>query len=948
MFEEFVALDLETTGLDPERDAIVELAAVHFRQGEVVAKYSRLVNPGFPLPLRIQKLTGLTDEELQGAFEFADLWPELQEFIADLPLVGHNLSFDLAFLAKAAGWQPLGPVFDTRRLCRIFYPTLTGYSLSQLARHFSLPLENEHRAEPDALRSGMLFLKIKERAARMKAGVLQLMVSSLAATDPVRLFLEAILAEKKHEFGAYSQLFAFERQDSAGEFLGEGELVDEDGGPNRGYLNEEEVVAMFTAGGKLGRELPGFEEREGQKEMAREVCRAFNEDGILLIEAGTGSGKSLAYLVPSLLWAMNSGEKVVLSTHTISLQEQIRAKDLPLLQKIWPHLRSAVIKGRANYLCLDRWFQTWDARQEGTAFSDFYLRLLVWLTETLTGDRNELSLNQQEEEEWYQLCCESSSCRGQNCFYRSSCFWLQALRRAREAHLIIVNHSLLVADLKTESAVLPAYERLVVDEAHHLEEEAMSGLGLEVGDKHFRRVFRLLLREEGRNGPGPRGILRLKLRNFAYNSLVPEVEATLVKIEEEAGMLKAAWEQFVKIIGFFLTPAGEEVGACCRRLDEYLACLLPEQRQPLENAAANLTSRLGCLRGELNRLLGQLALLDPQDDYLADSKAEWKAVATLVGQIEEDWQKIWTRAEADQVYWLEWDGTQLILRSAPLKVGEILRAKLFEQVRTVILTSATLTVNGSCSYFRERLGLDGIAGERVRERAVAPPFAYDSQALMCVVRDLPLPGEEDFSRAVADFLVRLLEVTGGSTMVLFTSHQMLREVYWMVQRELEEMDVLLLGQGIDGSRSRLLEEFKQVRRAVLFGASTFWEGVDLPGELLRCLVLVKIPFASPEIPVVSARLEEMAQQEKSGFWQFTLPQAVIKFKQGFGRLIRTREDKGVVVVLDRRLLEKKYGRAIFSSLPLRSHFRGSRDEVLKKIAEWLEGKTFPFLQKVIK
>lgn len=963
---EFVAVDLETTGTDPATDEIIQFGAVRVAAGEVTDRFVVTARPGRTVPLRITRLTGLTQAELAAAAEPAEALAAFFRFIGPSPVVGHNVQFDLAFLTAAAARAgmvpPAAPAYDTLALARLVWPGAGSFRLQALLAAAGFDRQ-EHRAGRDAEAAAALFLALLGELGSLNENLVRLVAQLLArCPDPiaglwreraagVRWPVPAWRREASVGAGQGSALpMPLEEAAGSSEVSGEERLAGGlEGRPSDGVslLDPSAVAAYLEPGGRLAEGLPGYEHRGGQVELASKVAEAFNDGRILVAEAGTGVGKSLAYLLPAALWAAANGGPVVVSTHTVNLQEQLARKDLPALAAVLPRrLTWCVVKGRAHYLCRRKWEEASEQGAVSVAAALFLARVAVWLATTQTGDRAELSLTPAEEEQWAALRADRETCAGAHCPHHGrDCFVSRARMSSEQADIAVVNHSLLLADVKTGRSILPRYDALIIDEAHNLEDVATENLGLAVDEGELYRRTGALTRSGTGGPPGLLATCRARLR--APGLPGGEAEHPLERLEKAAVSLRAAQKATRELFGIVGGLGGadgeqEEEGRRVRRLRPGSANF-----SPVSTAAENLAVHLKTAAAHLRTLNEDLLALADRGWFKAHPLADELVSASLwCGEVADRLTFI-SRGDAnDYVYWTETDGrpgaSLSRLKAAPVEVGRLVRENLFDRCRAVVLTSATLAVARDFTHLCNRMGLPP-GDQRLETLAVDSPFDFARQALLCLPRDLPAVHdrpEEDVAPAVARFLADLSEVTGGRTLVLFTSHRLLREVHRLVRPQLERMDVCPYAQGIDGSRTRLIEDFRSDPRAMLLGTASFWEGVDIPGPALSCVVIVRLPFWPPNIPVLEARAEVIKERGESPFQQLFLPLAVLRFKQGFGRLIRARSDRGAVIVLDGRAGAggAAYGETFLRSLPGPRMVVNDSGEVLAAVGDWLAGR----------
>jgi len=935
MENSFVVCDLETTGLDPYTDKIIEIGLVRLEGGKITGKYHTLINPNQPLHIKVKRLTGLEDRDLAGAPELADVLPEVVDFIGDSAIAGHNVDFDLGFLAAARGEPFRNLSYDTLELARLVAPDSPGFRLSTLCKAFNIELKTGHRALDDAVATARLLTVLIEKIRKIDLDVL--------------VQLSKLLAEARSRWHNFTgelvkellKVFPDRKISDNPYWRREEENIEEEGCRDkqdervRHLLDLDYLASLVGKKGPLEKAISGYEYRPQQEAMVRKVAGAFNEEKYLLLEAGTGVGKSMAYLLPAVLWSIKNKERVVVATNTINLQEQLWLKDIPVLAGVIDEqFRVSLAKGRQNYICLRRWFNALNSLHQPDEAA-FYARVLTWLALTKTGDRAELNTAPGEGDYWLTICGDAESCLGIRCRYQRDCFVNKARKKVEEADLVITNHSLLFSDVRAENRVLPAYGPLIIDEAHHLEDSATIHLGRQISLSSLNRWL---------------GVTGKTLGKLA--------EVTPPGDREQWGReIKSALEirlEAVETARLFFHILGELAVKKTDAEDNEFKPGRSSLRLPDSDTGYGMVMSKGEELIKLLRLLsGAVYKLSEFMEIWSISAEEWTEQARDLLQtaqsgsaLTEDLLFILESADKDFVYWAEFEfwGRGLLkncnLLAAPINVGEMLYKRFYKNKSTLVFTSATLSVNGTFDHFIERAGLEYLPADRLALARFDSPFVYEQQALLCIIRDIPVQGAaaaDLYLEKLENVIAELVNITGGKTLVLFTSHKILRETYNRLKPKLESMDIYLLGHGIDGSRSKILEEFTSSGRAVLFGASSFWEGVDVPGEALTCVIMVKLPFWSPRVPVIEARLEDLARKNKDGFRAFSVPQAVIRFKQGFGRLIRRGSDRGCVVVLDARILDKRYGRQFLNSLPLKSHIRGGTEMISKKISEWFNG-----------
>ena len=634
------------------------------------------------------------------------------------------------------------------------------------------------------------------------------------------------------------------------------------------------IEEIFGAGGLLEKRHPGYEFRRSQLEMAQIADDAFQKHQHVVIEAGTGTGKTLAYLIP----AIRSGRRVVISTATKSLQEQLFQKDVPFLQKHFaPNLKAALMKGRSNFLCREKVHQmVGQPVLKGIDEVDWFAQIKDWEKLTETGDRSELTFLPDDAELWHRIDARSDLCTGKKCAEFQNCFITAMHQRAQEADLIIVNHALFFADLAIRKddfgSILPEYSAVVFDEAHEIEDVASDYFGRQVSSYRFDELARdaeNTLRVLQIAAPQLRRYLsRMRERGHSFFETFPEREGRFpFEQAERAAFLQRNLERY------------EELASAVKRVETELSALQPKPEEVI-----TLARRASEIRREL--------------EFLLESE------------------------EKSYVYWYERRGKGVFLAATPIDVSQILREKLFDQFDTVVLTSATLAVGGRFDYLKQRLGI-----QPANEKVLAQEFDFREQALLYIPPTMPDVRDGKFSASAADEITQMLEISEGRAFCLFTSYAQMKDVHQRVSARVK-FPVLLQG---SAPRTVLLDRFRSTPNAVLFATASFWQGVDVPGAQLSCVIIDKLPFAVPSDPIVAARVKALQEDGRNPFAEYQVPEAVLALKQGFGRLIRSKTDRGILAILDNRIRRMQYGRIFLESLP---PYKTTQD--LAEVARFME------------
>jgi DNA polymerase-3 subunit epsilon/ATP-dependent DNA helicase DinG len=958
-----VSLDIETTGLDPERDAILEIGIVVFRGDEVLEEWSSLIDPGRPIPNKITELTGITEDMVQDhGRSLSEGVRESQRLIGTTTIIGHNVQFDLSFFRKLKYPPPFAnnAWVDTFELASILVPHAGRYSLGALAAELGIALEDAHRAMNDARAACHLYNRIFERAVGMPREVVdeiskQADLSGWTLADFWRdvkeqqgrgAFSTSIGAalRQKVTVGASGRT-PLQRQMArkaqlAAKPLQPKEVIEP--------LDTDRVAAALAVGGPFAARFPGYEARPQQVAMLRRVVQTFNDGGVAFIEAGTGTGKSLAYLIPAMTWAIQNGERVVISTNTINLQEQLADKDVPaVIGILGQEAHAAVMKGKGRYLCPNRFAEL---RRNGPKTAEearVLSKILIWLPNTLTGDADELFLPSPAERAVFQhLSARNPICNLNTCS-ASDCYFHQARRLAESAHVVIVNHALLLADIAVENRALPEFRYLIVDEAHHLEAAATDSLTYQVDREEIQRQVSDLGRasqtrapSEGRRASGLLAEIGAKSRQMLKPKQGALVDAACDHAMQAASATWTSNSAFFDELSEFIADDVGDSGDYTQRIRLTRALRNRGGWTRVEIAFEKLMREITALTRQLNlilKTLGEMSELIADFDSLA---SRLHGALRFFIEASEQMNAMVLRPADDRIYWADVQaaarrgGTpRIMLNMAPLHIGPMMQRQLWQAKRAVVLTSATMRTTGpngkaqaTFDYIKGRL-----SAADADALAVGSPFDYKSSTLVYLVTDIPEPNQQGYQQFIEKGLIELFRASGGRGLALFTSYAALRATSRVIGPALQREEIMVYEQGDGTSRRAMIEQFRAADRAVMLGTKSFWEGVDIQGEKLSALAICKLPFDVPTDPIFAARSETF----ENPFNDYSVPETVLRFRQGFGRLIRSKADRGVIAVLDRRVISKSYGAAFLSALPGPTIIRAPLGQLGRAVADWL-------------
>lgn len=927
----FVIIDLETTGHTPKQgDRIIEVGLVVYEDGEVTEQFTTLVNPNIEITHFITHLTGISNDDVRHAPIFEEIADELHAIITDAYFVAHNVPFDLGFINaefERVGLEPINlSVIDTVELSRIFLPQASSYKLGQLAESLNFVHTSPHRALSDALVTTELLDYLLNKLKSLPYETLRklMLLEGKLKSDLSAIFDEALnkaifIADETNQIEEFRG-FAFKKQSVTNfpqltETPSYGELVDHLFYESTGFANY----------------LNDFEARPSQYEMATTIYDTFQSKKHAMIEAATGTGKSLAYLIPAIYQAVTNHERVIVSTHLTQLQRQLMEKEIPLLKRVLPFpFQAVMVKGKQHYLSLARFEQV----MQSLEFDNYDITLtkailLVWLTETWTGDFDELTLPSSGERFVRTISTEAEGGLDPQSPWFQRSFYLKAIKKAQKADVVITNHALLSSSLTNEKQVLPAFKKLIIDEAHHLEETAAKHVGFQL---HYVSVHRLL---KGIGSTEDGTIHRLAERESVIANVLLDQQW-----DRRWEDTKAELDQLFRHLFQYVMKKQNQQGAMSDVGRYQYTFSLTDHTDKQWKSILEMVNRLVVLLEDLTEVLSQLSSYFVRAKYPTDIIQEIDYFKEQLDITIERIRIYFLQPTLDtEVKWIEIDkdGAQnsVYLYQEPIDVGEKLQTQLFEKMESIILTSATMTVKQSFAIFKERLGF---TNNEIVEKQIDSPFSYSDQVQLLIPNDFPVAKfnqMDDFIYATCEAIVSLAELTKGRMLILFTSYDMLKKTYYLLKEWVED-EYMLIAQGISsGSRSRLKKNFQTFEQAILLGTNSFWEGVDIPGSDLTCVVIVRLPFQPPNHPVYQAKANFYKKQGHNPFMSVALPNAVIRFKQGFGRLIRSSKDRGIVFVCDDRLMTAKYGKYFTDSIPpIDIHYQTTK-ELLETAENWL-------------
>lgn len=936
MNQHFVVVDIETTGNSPKKgERIIQLSAVKMDKENIIDQYTTFVNPNISIPPFIEELTGINESMVKDAPSFEEIAPFLKEYLQGCIFVAHNVLFDLQFLQnefERVGVEAFeGSMIDTVELAKIILPTSDSYKLIELAEGLSLTHERPHQADSDALVTAELLIHLLKKVNQLPLVTLEKLADfSMHLKSDIDMLFDDILTEKrKHiedlplDLEVYRGIAVRKKQPSV-----KIDTYRETFKYPETSLEKERLLSPH---------IKHYERRIGQFEMMDSVFASFQQENYAVIEAGTGIGKSIGYLLPGIYFACKERTPVVISTYTVQLQEQLLKGEIKALSKILPFsFKTVLLKGGSHYLNMFKFEQSLRERDPQYDSLLTKMQILVWLTQTVTGDVDELNLSSGGNVYWNRIKHDGWHLTKEKDPWVSRDFYLHARKTAQDADVIITNHSMLLTELVQNVKLFPDFSYLIIDEAHHLEQAARQHLSisLDYNPSKFllsrlgiyekkQLYYRLEQLTETQN-------ITVKIHAFELDFMIHELDHAIDELFTMLGQFlqhsSHKKEKSIPKLRIRLTEENRKQSSWdkIKLCAEQIAALFKDIRKGIQERLDSLNQNSEQLNNKEKALLEEIYGFNQELEQL-----QLNISCLLLQPLDY------------HVYWMEGDKRALpnsiSIQAQPISVQSALKEKLFGKMKSVILTSATLTIDQSFHYFKAGVGLS--TSQKVIERSIPSPFDYQKLTKLIIPNDIPEIHQvslQEYAEVITNHLIGIAQATKGRMLVLFTSYELLRMVYDYIRScgLLEEF--LLIAQGItSGSRTRLTKNFQRFDKAILFGTNSFWEGVDIPGEDLSCLVMVRLPFSPPDDPITEAINEYYKQKGINSFTAHSLPEAIIRFKQGFGRLIRRSTDRGVVIVFDRRIETTNYGKAFIKSIPPVPIEHGDLSDIIDNIEKWL-------------
>ena len=909
---DYIAFDFETTGLNPEDDRIIEIAAIKFVNGNLVDRFVKLINPGRPIDPFITDITGISDDMVKNKPIESDIVDDFLEFLTDLPLVAHNISFDKSFLdalcERFKKPKKINPLFDTLQLSRTFLFFYPVHDLGSISEYFGFSSAGSHRAEKDTENCGVIFQRLIKEAASYPLKTITKLLDIIRSCNAPNLQLYINLADELKQSGNLRSGLL----ESTIEKPIFDNVYEHEGENNISTYNTNNV---FSPQGAVAEILENYEERPSQIDYCAEILKIISfPKGIGVLEAGTGLGKSLAYLFPAIKHSMESksNNSVIISCYTKNLQDQLFHKDLPIISKaLEVPIKATLLKGRTNYICKTRLNWLIDEKKKILSSKDIesLLPVIIWMHYTKTGDLSECAgfWNSRPIKVASLIRSEPGFCTTAICGKNNGCYFGKIRRLSQSTNLVIINHALLFADIQSPG-ILPEHGAVIIDEAHNLVDTAYKQMEKSISAYPMKATIDNI-NPEGKSSTRWKGQLIYVAQKV---DSLKEIIDDLIKL---ASGCKATVDTLFQELEFNVS---NRFDPSAKYSEKYIIYNLTEEYGVFLNEINVLMSDINALITKLNKMSSELRSCSGTNEDFSEIMVQidsfiesLNTILTLLNLLTQEQDPNW-------VYWQEGvfrnNGEfELIIYGSPIDISKNLVDAFFSHVDHCILTSATLRVDESFDYFFSRTGLDTREIEKVYSGVYPSPFHYEDQ-----VKYFQYAGGNGQDPALqASLIYSLHKKHNKRILALFTSRYALNNVYQELRKKPDSRDLPIFAQLRGSSRHAIIQGMHRKKNGILLGTNAFWEGIDLPGELLEILILAKLPFGVPSEPVIKAYSNLLQSLDKNPFLDFNVPESVIKFRQGFGRLIRTTQDVGAFFVMDERVVKKRYGKSFSDSIPVR-------------------------------
>jgi len=903
----FIAFDVETTGIDPKKDRIIEIGAVRFIKGEPEEEFSTFINPELSIPEYITNLTGISDKDVINAPLFSQISEKLLNFIGDLPLCGHQIDFDISFLNEELKRISLPELFiqqiDTALLSRIVNLNTSRYTLSHIAKIVGIDIKNAHRALDDARASGMVAVSLLPMIYNIPQDIRSIM-AYVAPPSIIKDILFKSIEKKKYDL---NELLKFKKH----------KLNKLEPKEVETQVDINDIKKIFSSNGKLPCHIKDYFERESQIKMAIAVAESLNNKSCLIVEAKAGTGKSLAYLIPAAIYAKENNCRIIVSTYTRNLQDQLMYKDLPLIKKIvGEKFCYSILKGRKNYLCLNRFKKLLKGELGNFSYKERmnFLPLIIWAYQTETGDieeQNQFNIKWFSRV-WHSISADTHFCEGRKCKEYSNCFLQHARLKALSSHIVVINHSLFYSEICSESSFLGKIGHIIFDEAHHLESCGHQQLKTEVDTNRFNLfldLFSDVTKELQKISEKSKEIIK---KEKELKSIVKHLRIEIQRFHKEI----FEWEKIKQnnSVDFKIEYIQNEIMQNTRC--ETLLNVLKEAQDFMHD-------------------FYQIVSLDNHANILE----EIKNCEEHISQLKADYIYLTAAVTEEHVFWIEGNKEKgwIKLCGVPLDIGKFLGPLWAKNNSGIVFTSATLSCDDSLEYFKNKIGLYYKGSYNIKSYILESPFSKE-QTMACSVVSSPDVDSFEYTEFVSDTIFRLTNEFDKNILVLFTATNMLSNVYNNLKCGKYNINCNILAQGFSGNRMAILDEFSRNTKSVLLGAESFWEGIDVPGKACEILIIARLPFLVFTHPLIMAISSKIEQEKGDSFLYYSLPEAIIRFKQGIGRLIRGVNDRGVIIILDNRIITKSYRQKFIECINGNFYKYNDTNEMIEEIKRFFENK----------